>query len=128
MTDRDRNIIEALREGNRELRAEVQRLTDQMNKLAHFAHSERAQELAECYLADWDALRADHRAEVERLQAKNKELLEALEYLLDAIDKSMSGVDGLHTWQCGAPDHGRCSCDAYAAYDNARKVLKGAGL
>ena len=53
------------------------------------------------------------RAEIERLQAQNKDLLEALECLLDTVDKSMHGVEGLHTWQCGAPDHGRCSCDAY---------------
>lgn len=55
-----------------------------------------------------------------RLVAAAPELLEALVYLVEAIESSMHGEESLHTWQCAAPDHGKCTCDAYPAMDVAR--------
>lgn len=58
-----------------------------------------------------------------RLIAVAPELLEALVYLVEAIESSMYGEGGLHTWQCAAPDHGKCSCDARPAMDVALAAI-----
>jgi hypothetical protein len=64
-----------------------------------------------------DIVMVAYRAEVEQLR-------EALDDLVDVIDRSTYGEEGIHHHTCPAPDHGKCTCSADAAMDNARAALE----
>lgn len=67
--------------------------------------------------------------ELEQLRAEVAKLREALDDLIDAIERSPHGETSLHTWSCPA---GRdlladCRCGSNGVMDAARKALKGGG-
>ena len=49
--------------------------------------------------------------------------INALRELLNRIDRSTYGIDGIHNLPCAAPDHGPCTCGAYKAYEDADQLL-----
>jgi hypothetical protein len=62
---------------------------------------------------------------LEKLSGDNKCLRQALFDLITVIDASTYGEEGIHHHTCPAPDHGKCTCGAYAAVDVARATLEG---
>lgn len=53
-----------------------------------------------------------------------KTLLDVLEYLVDTIDQSMHAEHGLHTWQCAAPDHGKCKIAVRIFGENNTRMME----